>query len=183
MEAVIRQYSHILKNLCLPAEYASIVLSGIVTANNDTPVTTELPVGFEIHLPYMTKNGNETSFLVAAGTDVAVNLIIGLPFIKATGMIGDFVDNVCQAKHLLCDPFPIDFRRAMKSIPVFGNPKALCNTATSPDPLTVLASLQELIVHNARAKMRFNERWVPPTSSDSSHLQMQMIINIRSWGT
>jgi hypothetical protein len=168
MEAVIRQYPHILKKLYLPEKYTSIVLSGIVTANNDTPVTTELLVGFKIHLPYMTKDGNETSFLVATGADVAMNLIIGLPFIKATGMIGDFVDNVCQAKHLLCDPFPIDFRHATKSIPVFGNPNAPCNTATSPDPLTVLASLRELIVRNARAKMRFNERWVPPTSSDSS---------------
>ena len=141
MEAVIRQYPHILKKLYLPAEYTSIVLLGIVTANNNTPVTTELPVGFEIHLPYMTKDRNETSFLVAAGANVAVNLIIGLPFIKATSMIGNFVDNVCQAKHLLCDPFPIDFRRATKSIAVFGNPNAPCNTATSPDPLTVLASL------------------------------------------
>ena len=141
MEAVIRQYPHILKKLYLPAEYTSIVLLGIVTANNNTPVTTELPVGFEIHLPYMTKDRNETSFLVAAGANVAVNLVIGLPFIKATSMIGNFVDNVCQAKHLLCDPFPIDFRRATKSIAVFGNPNAPCNTATSPDPLTVLASL------------------------------------------
>ncbi len=116
MEAVVRQYPYILKALYLPKDYALIVLSGIVTSSTSEPVTTELSVGFEIHLPYLTKDGNETS-LVAAGPDVAVNLILGLPFIKATGMIADFVNNVCQAKHLLCDPFPIDFRCATKSIP------------------------------------------------------------------
>jgi hypothetical protein len=101
MEAIVRIFPHILKRIYMPAEYADIVLSGIVTSSNDEPITMELPVGFEIHLPYLTKDGSETSLLVAAGPDVAVNLILGLPFIKATGMIGDFVDNVCQAKHLL----------------------------------------------------------------------------------
>ncbi len=57
----------------------------------------------------MTKDGNDTSLLVTAGPDVAVNLILGLPFITATGMIVDFIDNMCDAKHLICDPFPIDF--------------------------------------------------------------------------
>jgi hypothetical protein len=103
----------------MPSEYAAIVLSGIVISFNDEPISTELPVGLEIHLPYLTKDGSETSLLVAAGPDFAVNLILGLPFIKATGMIGDFVDNVCQAKHLLCKLFPINFKRASKSIPVF----------------------------------------------------------------
>jgi hypothetical protein len=57
--------------------------------------------------------------MVAAGPDVAVNIALGLPFIKAMGMVADFVDNVCEAKNSLCEPFPIDFRRATKSIPVF----------------------------------------------------------------
>jgi len=112
MEAVICQYPHILKQVYLPANYAAIVLSGIVTSSDDSPIMTELPVGFKIHLNYLTKDGSATSLLVTAGPDVAGNLILGLPFIKATGLICDFVDNVCQAKHLLCDPFPIDFKRA-----------------------------------------------------------------------
>ncbi len=122
MEAVVRQYPHILKAIYLPEDYASIVLSGIVivTSFNAAPITTELSDGFEVHLPYLTKDGNETSLLVAAGPNVAVNLILGIPFIKATGMIADFADNVCQAKHLLCNPFPINFRRATKSIPAIG---------------------------------------------------------------
>jgi hypothetical protein len=36
-------------------------------------------------------------------------------------MIIDFIDNVCDAKHLICEPFPIDIRRATKSIPVIGD--------------------------------------------------------------
>jgi hypothetical protein len=93
---------------------------------NEAPITTELAVGFEVRLPYLTKDGNSTSLLVAAGPDVTVNLILGRPFIKATGMIADFVDNVCQAKHLLCDPFPIDFRRATKSTPVIEGRNSAC---------------------------------------------------------
>jgi hypothetical protein len=54
MEAVVRQFAHILKRIYMPAEYATIVVSGIVTYSNDEPITTELPVGFEIHLPYHT---------------------------------------------------------------------------------------------------------------------------------
>ena len=42
-------------------------------------------------------------------------------------MISNFVDNVCQAKHLLCDLFPINFKSAMKSIPVFTAASAPCN--------------------------------------------------------
>jgi hypothetical protein len=152
MEAVVWRYPHILKAIYLPDDYAAIVLSGMVTLSTDAPVTTKLPVGFEIHLPYVTKDGNESLLLVAAGPDVAVNLILGLSFIKATGMIDNFIDNVCQAKHLLCKPFPIGFRHATKSIPVLGDRdaakhpvgftkvhhalgllrQALCSTGSSP---------------------------------------------------
>jgi hypothetical protein len=142
MEAVVRQYPHILKAIYLPDNYAAIVLSGIVTSSSDAPITTELPVGFEIHLPYTTKDGNETSLLVATGPDVAVNLILGLPFIKAMGMIVDFIDNVCQAKHLLCDPFPIDFRRATKSIPALGDRDAAGNGVDFSEVDQVLGTLR-----------------------------------------
>jgi hypothetical protein len=180
MEAIVRKFPHILKRIYMPAEYAAIVLSGIVTSSNDEPITTELPVGFEIHLPYLTKDGSETSILVVAGPDVAVNLILGLPFIKATGMIGDFVDNVCQAKHLLCEPFPIDFKRASKSIPVFSADHAPCNIRGIQDATHVLAALWNSFPHpndtssaghsNTSQKTRFalTDCWIPPVSSDSS---------------
>jgi hypothetical protein len=170
----------------MPAEYAAIVLSGIVTASNAKPITTELPVGFEIHLPYLTKDGSETSLFVTAGPDVAVNLILSLLFIKATGMIGDFVDNVCQAKHLLCDPFPINFKRLTKSIPVFTAAFAPCNVPDTRDALHVLASLAlqwksfpprsdtHSSLDRASSTISWTTRfsltncWIPPVSSNSS---------------
>jgi hypothetical protein len=36
-------------------------------------------------------------------------------------MIPDFIDNVCEAKHLICDPFPINFCCTTKFIPVCGD--------------------------------------------------------------
>jgi hypothetical protein len=180
MEAVVRQFPHILKRIYMPAEYAAIVLSGIVTSSNDEPITTELPEGFDIHLPYLTKDGNETSVLVAAGPDVAVNLILGLPFIKATGMIGNFVDNVCQAKHLWCEPFPIDCKRASKSIPVFTATHAPCNVGDIQDATHVLPALRKLFpcpndtssagvsITSQKTRFALTDRWIPPMSSDSS---------------
>ena len=165
MEAVVQRYPHILKALYLPEDYAAIILSGIVTSASDAPITTELPVGFEIHLPYATKDGNGTSLLVAAGPDVAVNLILGLPFIKATGMIVDFIDNVCQAKHLLCDPFPIDFRRATKSIPVLGDRDAATNGVDFSQVDHVLGKLR---AHYARAAGTPTISQDGPTSHPSS---------------
>jgi hypothetical protein len=109
MEAVVRQYPQILKAIYLPEDYAAIILSGIVTSSAAAPITTELSVGFEIHLPYVTKDGNDTSLLVAAGPDVAVNLIVGLPFIKATGMIVDFIDNVRGPSISFVTPSPSIF--------------------------------------------------------------------------
>ena len=192
MEAIVRQFPHILKRIYMPAEYAAIVLSGIVTSSNNEPITTELPVGFEIHLP-----GSETSLIVAAGPDVAVNLILGLPFIKATGMIGDFVDNVCQAKHLLCKPFPIDFKRASKSIPVFSAAPAPCNVGNIQDVTYVLASLRKLFppptdtssaglsITSQKTRFALTDRWIPPLPCHLTPLRqrMPMIIIIRSWGT
>jgi hypothetical protein len=119
MEAVICQYPHIIKQIYLPDNYAAIILSRIVSSAMDGSITTKLSVGFELHLPYHTKDGSNTSLLIAAGPDIAKNVILVLPFIKATGMIADFVDYVCKAKHLCCAPFPINFKRATKSIPAF----------------------------------------------------------------
>jgi hypothetical protein len=114
MEAIIWQFPCILKKIYLPEDYTAIVLSGIINTTDLAPVTMELTVNFDIHLPYFTKDGNTTSLLVAARPDVAVNIVLGLPFITATGMVADFVDNVCKAKNLLCEPFPINFKRATK---------------------------------------------------------------------
>jgi hypothetical protein len=94
-----------------------MVLSGIIQANN-AAVTTELEVGFQFHIPYCTSGSDSLSLLVATGPNVSVNTIIGLPFIKATGMILDFVNNVAECKHLDCPPFPMDFWHTKNHVPV-----------------------------------------------------------------
>jgi hypothetical protein len=143
MEAVIWQFPHILKKIYLPDDYAAIVLSGIVNTPDSAPVTTELTVGFDIHLPYSTKDGNTTSLLVASGPDVAVNIVLGLHSITAMGMVANFVDNVCEAKNLLSEPSPIDFKCATKSIPVFQS-SADCLQCLGRDVTSILHILSLL---------------------------------------
>ena len=165
MEAVVRQFPHIVKQIYLPEDYAAIVLSGIVTSPTDGPLTTELSVGFELHLPYHTKDGSTTSLLVAAGPDVAVNVILGLPFIKATGMIADFVDSVCEAKNLCCSPFPIDFKRATKSIPAFTDSGARTfHSRHENEVLQVLDVLNEFYAERA-ASLTTSHVTSPPSSA------------------
>jgi hypothetical protein len=141
MDAVVRQYPHILKVMYLPDNHTAIILSGIVTSPTKAPITTELSVGFELHLPYVTKDGNETSLLVATDPDIAVNLILGLQFIKVMGMIAGFINNVCEAKHLICDPFPINFCRATKSIPVCGDCDAASHSIKFQEVFEALGSI------------------------------------------
>ena len=115
--AVAKRYLHCLAKLLTPEDYAPIVLSRIVQ-ENDAAVTTELEVGFQFHLPYRTSGGASLSLLIATGPNVSVNTIIGLPFIKATGMILDFVDNVAEYRRLDCPPFPMDFWCTSNHVPV-----------------------------------------------------------------
>jgi hypothetical protein len=55
--------------------------------------------------------------MVATGSKVSVNTIIGIPFMKVTGMILDLVDKVVECKYLDCLPFPVDFRRTSNPAP------------------------------------------------------------------
>ncbi len=88
-------------------------------------ITTDLSVDFQFHLPYLTCDGSTTSIIIAASPQVRGNAIIGLPFIKATGMIFNTVDNVVKAKQLVCcKPFPIEFCRAMKYVPAISDDHA-----------------------------------------------------------
>jgi hypothetical protein len=116
--AIAKRYPHCVAKIYLPEDYSPIILSGIVQDNAHS-VTTDLSVAFQFHLPYLTKDGSPTSFVVATGPQVSVNTVLGLPLITATGMIIDYIDNVVEAKHLDCPPFKIEFRRATKHIPAF----------------------------------------------------------------
>jgi hypothetical protein len=52
-----------------------------------------------------------------------VNLIVGLPFIQATGMILDTPDHVAEFRTLDAPPFPIEYRCAMVHVPIVDKPK------------------------------------------------------------
>ena len=114
---VAKRYPHCVLKINTPEDYVPIVLSGIVLSDAAS-ITTELEVGFFFHLPYRTREGNTASLMVAMGPNVLVNTIISLPFMKATGMIMDLVNEVVECKYLDCPPFPVDFCRTLNHVPV-----------------------------------------------------------------
>jgi hypothetical protein len=81
-------------------------------------VTTELTVGFQFHLPYLTREGDTTSILIATGPHVKVNMILGLPFIQATRAVIDLADNVAELCALNAPPFPLKYRRTTVHVPI-----------------------------------------------------------------
>jgi uncharacterized Zn finger protein (UPF0148 family) len=115
--AIAKQYPHCVAKIFVPKDYNPIVLSGIVQRGGES-VTTELTVGFQFHLPYLTKDGDTTSILIATGPHVTVNTIVGLPFIQATRAVIDLNDNVVELRAFDAPPFPLEYRRATVHVPV-----------------------------------------------------------------
>jgi hypothetical protein len=122
--SVAKHFPHCVAKIFTPKDYAPIILSGIVHSSEQAAVTTELEVGWQFHLPYKTKTGEDSSFAIATGPHVSVNTILGLPFQKATGTIIDLVDDVVQLKHLDCPPFNINYRCTSNHVPVMDKPSA-----------------------------------------------------------
>jgi hypothetical protein len=73
--ALAKQYPQYVAKLILPEVHSPIILSGIVQDNAHT-ITTNLPVAFQFCLPYLTKDGSATSFVVATGTQVSMNMVL-----------------------------------------------------------------------------------------------------------
>jgi hypothetical protein len=115
--ALAKKYPHCIAKLYAPKDYNPIVLSGIVQRGGES-ITTDLTVGFQFHLPYLTRDGQATSILIATGPHITVNTIVGLPFIQATRMIIDLSDNVADMRALDASPFPLEYRRAMVHVPI-----------------------------------------------------------------
>jgi hypothetical protein len=101
-------------------------------------------VGFQFHLPYLTREGTPTSLVVATGPDVTVNAILGLPFITTTKMVIDTADQVAEMRAFDTPPFPLDFRRAMCAIPVIDEGTAAANAAMHAD---VVAEIEAIEAH------------------------------------
>ena len=126
--SLVKQFPHIITKIFALQDYTPIILSGIVQSNQEA-VTTNLEVGFQFHLPYKTKEGDESSLIIATGPNVPVNTIIGLPFMQGMGMILDLVGNLAKCKHLDCPPFPIEFRCTSNHVPVSDDQNAAINLA------------------------------------------------------
>jgi hypothetical protein len=71
----------------------------------------------------------QSSLLIATGLNVTINTILGLPFIQQTRMVIDAANQVAELQVLDALPFPIDFRRAMCTVPAV-------SSDTSPDSCT-----------------------------------------------
>jgi hypothetical protein len=77
------------------------------------------------------REGDSATLMVATGPNVSINTIIGLPFMKATGMIMDLVNEVVECKYLDCLPFPVDFCRTSNHVPVMDDGGTTIHHASS----------------------------------------------------
>ena len=107
---IAKGHPECVSRIMVPEDYSPILLSGVVKLDDNLPSTTELNIGFELFLPYLNRDGATTAIGFATGTHVTVNAIIGLPFIRATGMLIDTVDNKIQMKYLDCGLFDIEYK-------------------------------------------------------------------------
>jgi hypothetical protein len=87
---------------------------------------------------------NASSLLIEMGPHILVNTIIGLPFIKANGMILDFVVNVAECKHLNCPPFAIDYCRTRHHVPAITENLSVSVHHVGHNVETVLTELENL---------------------------------------
>ena len=175
--AIAKRYPHCVAKVFLPEDHSPIILSGIIDDENEA-ITTELSVAFQFHLPYLTRDGQSTSISIATGPQVSVNSIIGLPFITGTGMIIVTVDNVVEAKHLVCQPFPIEFRCATKYVPAISDDRAETRYIEFNEVLSIIEKTDAYIAKvyagtpsATNKKVRISEQHMPVgPESDSDSL-------------
>jgi uncharacterized Zn finger protein (UPF0148 family) len=118
-----KAFPHIVAKVHTKEECSPLTLKGVVESDGDGKVTTtELPMAFTFHLPYRMMDGAATSLTIACGPHVAVNVILGLPFIKATQMVIDAFENVAECRLLDHPPFPLECKRARVEIPQVEGP-------------------------------------------------------------
>ncbi len=95
------------------------MLSSIIQQNSK-PITTNLMAAFQFHMPYLTREGNPSTLLVATGPHGIVNATLGLSFIQQTCMIIDTAHQVTELSFLDLQPYAINFCQAMCTVPPFG---------------------------------------------------------------
>ena len=83
-------------------------MCGIVQQGGDD-VTTYLHVAFSFKTQYLTKDGTPTHIIIACGTQVTINLVLGILFLKTN-------HGVIECKALDCTPFPMEYKRTCLSV-------------------------------------------------------------------
>jgi hypothetical protein len=63
-------------------------------------------------------------------------------------MIADFINNICEAKCLICNPFPIDFCCTTKSIPACGDRNAASHSIEFEEVFKALGSIKAYLAHS-----------------------------------
>jgi hypothetical protein len=149
---IAKAFPHTVAAIYAPKDYAPITLSGIVEQNGES-ITTELLVAFKFKLPYFTKEGNTTTFMVAVGPNITVNTILGLPFIKQTKMIVDEADQVAELRALDALPFPISFRRAQCHVPTIDKTKVHVNMTRYADIIHEINHIESLYSGNPAVQL------------------------------
>ncbi len=142
---IAKAFPHCLAKIFLPKDYSPVILSGIVQKDGES-VTTALQVEFLFHLPYLSREGEPTSLMIATGTHVTVNLILGLPFITSTGMIIDTTDQVAELRALDSPPFPIEYRRATVHVPLIDESAVPVNYSNYRDIIAEVDQLEEYMM-------------------------------------
>jgi hypothetical protein len=115
--ALAKKYPHCVAKLYAPEDYNPIILSGIIQHGGES-VMTDLTVGFQFHLPYLMRDGQATSILIATGPHVTVDTIVGLPFIQATCMLINLSNNVADMHVLNASLFPLEYCCAAVHVPI-----------------------------------------------------------------
>ena len=160
---IAKAYPHTVASIYSPDGYSPITLSGIVQQGGES-VTTDLSVGFQFHLPYLTREGNLTSLIVATGCDVTVNIILGLPFITQTRMVIDTSDQVAECRAFDAPPFAIDFRRAMCAVPAVNEEVAAANAAHYQDIVKEVENIERVFAAKTAAfHARKQPAFLPPS--------------------
>ena len=119
-------------------EYAPILLSGVVSGDERKRIVTELPAVVVFKTPYLTRNGSTTTISIAVGSNVSVNLLLGIPFLKAVGAALSFVDDTVTCKHIK-ESFPITYKA-----PECRAPKPSPNPDTNDTPSSLFVHRREV---------------------------------------
>jgi hypothetical protein len=114
--AFAKAYPHTVAAIHSHTNYTPITLSGIIQQGGAS-VMTHLIVGFNFHLPYLTREGHPTTLGIATDPNVTVNTILGLPFIQQTCIVIDAADNVANLCTLDTPLFSINYCQAMCTVP------------------------------------------------------------------